>query len=270
MRQRPTVGIHDFFNSRPLLHPIRHGLIETPFTLVIDNPANLARRFHDGELDIALIPSIEYARSDDAVIIPDLCIASIGKVETVILFSDLAMEDIETVLVDPKSRTSVAMLTILFKELYDKEPVIIVSKDDDPASMLRGADAGLVIGDAAFGVDREKYVVNDLGELWYRSKGRPFVHALLCAKEGYKWEAAIAALVEAKKTGLAHRDLVAKEEKKGVLGYEELYDYLTTRILYNLDEEEIAGLSHFLKEAKKLELCKRDDLKFYRHSPSKE
>ena len=263
MDQRPTVGLHDFLNSRPLTHPIRHGLVETPFTVVYDTPANLAERFHGGELDIALIPSIEYARAEDAVIIPDLCIASLGRVLTVIVFSELAIEDIETVVVDNRSRTSVTMLKILFKELYKKDVITIKSSDDDPAKMLRDADAGLLIGDAAFSIDRGKYLVADLGELWYQYAGRPFVHALLCAKEGKNWDTAVAALAEAKRVGLSHLDLVAKEEKRGEVAPEELYDYLTKNILYNLAEEEVAGLGHFLAQAKKMGEAPRTDIKFY-------
>ena len=214
MDQRPIVGLHDFLNSRPITHPIRHGLVETPFTIVYDTPANLSDRFHEGELDIALIPSIEYARSEEAVIIPDLCIASLGRVMTVIVFSELAIEDVETVVVDNRSRTSVTMLKILFNELYKKEIITIKGSDDDPSKILRDADAGLLIGDAAFAINQEKYLVTDLGELWYKYAGRPFVHALLCAKEGKNWNKAIKALAEAKRIGLSHLDLVAKEEKK--------------------------------------------------------
>jgi chorismate dehydratase len=261
----PVVGLHDFLNSRPLLHPIRHGLVETPFTLVIDTPANLAARFAAGELDIALIPSIEYARIDDAVIIPDLCIASLGRVETVILFSDLAMEDIESVFCDPKSRSSVAMLQILFKELYGKQPAIIPGHDDLD-HMLRDADSALIIGDTAFKVDRQKYLTHDLGELWYQYAGRPFVHAVMVAHKGAAWEGAIHALGEAKRIGMEHRELVAKESATEWLSVEGAYDYLTKRIIYDLNPEQIDGLSHFLTKAKQLGLSPRDELQFYHHT----
>lgn len=270
MTRKPVVGLHDFLNSRPLLHPLRHGLIETPFDLVIDTPANLATLFHAGELDIALIPSIEYARSSQAVIVPDICIASLGRVETVILFSTIAIEEVQTVVADPKSRTSTAMLTILLKELYGRDITPVAGHCDDPDDMLRDADAGLVIGDAAFGIDREKYLVHDLGELWFEFAGRPFVHALLCARKGERHDQAVAALKEAKEIGLDHRDLVAREEKRNNPGYDVLYDYLAHRILYDLHAEEKEGLAHFLSLAKKAGLCQRDDLHYYDPPPSTE
>jgi chorismate dehydratase len=262
MSKRPRVGFHDFYNSKPLLHALRRGLVETPFDLVIDTPSRLADRFSEGDLDIALIPSIEYARVTDAVISPVLCISSLGKVDTVLLFSELAIEDIESVAVDPKSRASAAMLKILFKEQFGKELITFVG-EEEPEMMLRSADAGLVIGDLAFGVDREKYVVNDLGELWYNSTGRPFVHAVLCLKEGQRFDSALASLKEAREIGEKNLALIAKQETDSEEEAEVMLGYLTSRIFYDLGVEEIKGLEYFLASAKKLGLCDRSDLKFY-------
>lgn len=263
MKIRPRVGFHDFLNSRPLLYPFRHGLLETPFELVVDTPSRLADRFHEGELDMALIPSIEYAMSEGSVIVPAVCIASLGPVETVVMFSEMAMEDVESVLVDPKSRSSVAMLRILFKEMHNKEPAMITGKEDDPALVLRSADAGLVIGDAAFSVDREKYLVHDLGELWFRHTGRPFVHAVLCAKRGQMWDRAVAAIEEAKKIGLLERELIARQEGRDHREADAILDYLTKRIIYDLGEAERDGLSVFLRKAMELGLASRAELEFY-------
>ena len=259
---RPVVGLHDFLNSKPILHPIRHGLMEVPFSLVIDTPAALADRFAAGDLDMALIPSIEYARISDAVIVPSVCIASMGKVETVLLFSDMAVEDIESVAVDPKSRTSVAMLQVIFKERFSKDVTIIKGLEDDPEMLLKDADAGLVIGDAAYRVDHKKHVAVDLGELWFQFSGRPFVHAVLCCRRGEKWDAAAAALQEARELGMEHRELVARQEAKNPQEVQRMIDYLNGRIFYNLGEKELDGLRFFLEEAKIMGLCERDELEF--------
>jgi len=260
---RPRVGIHDFLNSRPILHPFRHGLVNMPFKLVTDTPANLADMFHNGELDMALIPSIEYGRNPDAVIVPVVCIASIGKVETVLLFSENAIEDIDSVCVDPRSRTSVAMLRILMKERFGKDISIVTGSGSNPEEMLRNAEAGLLIGDAAFAVNREKYMVHDLGEEWFTHCGRPFVHAMLCAKRGEKWDEAVAAIAEAKEAGLKNRELIARQETHDHRKADEIYDYLSKRIIYDLNSEEKDGLSHFLSAAKRMDLCLRDNLEFY-------
>ncbi len=237
-------------------------MIDAPFELVIDTPARLADRFADGELDIALIPSIEYARADDLVILPTFCIASLGRVGTVLLFSDMGVEDIESVCVDPKSRTSVAMLQIIFKGMYGKD-ITLVQGEEDPELMLRSADAGLVIGDNAFDIDRENHIVYDLGELWYEYSGRPFVHALLCARQGVDWGKAIDALEEAKRIGLKSRELIARHVSKTPAQVDTLMEYLNSRIFYELGDNERDGLQHFLQLAKSMNLCDHDQLRFY-------
>lgn len=260
---RPVVGFHDFINSKPLLHAFRHGLVDTPFKLVTDTPSGLSDRFHKGELDIALLPSIEYARAEDAVIIPVACISSLGRVDTVLLFSENAIEDVDSVSVDPKSRTSVAMLRVIFKEKFGKNINVTVARGYTPDDMLRNADAGLVIGDQAFGVDRDKYVVHDLGELWYKFSGRPFVHAVFCAKRGKRWDAAIAAIAEAKTIGLANRRLIAKQESGSHIEEETIYEYLTKRIRYDLGDPEKEGLEYFLARSGKMGLASVTTLKLY-------
>jgi chorismate dehydratase len=261
--ERPRVGIHEFLNSRPILYPFLHGLVETPFTLVTDSPANLAQRFAKGDLDIALIPSIEYGRNEDAVISPALCIASLGRVDTVLLFSEMAIDDMETVCVDPRSSSSVAMLKIIFQERF-KRDIITITGETDPAMMLRSADAGLIIGDSAFSIDREKYITHDLGEMWYQHCGRPFVHALLCAHKGAKWPHALSALAEAKEIGKSHIDLIARQTAKTREEAERNIEYLTTRIRYDLNKDEIDGAQYFLETATRKGLCQRSALKFYK------
>lgn len=260
--ERPRVGIHEFLNSLPILYPFRHGLVETPFTLVTDTPANLARRFAQGDLDIALIPSIEYARIPDAVISPAVCIASLGRVDTVLLFSEIGIEDVETVCVDPRSSSSVAMLKIIFKQRFHRD-VITITGETDPAMMLRSADAGLIIGDSAFSIDREKYVTHDLGEMWYQHSGRPFVHAVLCAREGQKWPHALVSLAEAKEIGKSHIGLIARQTAKTHDEAERNIEYLANRIRYDLGKDEIEGLTFFLSTAQAMGLCGRSGITLY-------
>jgi len=261
-QKHPKVGLHDFLNSKPLLYALNQGLVETPFDLLIDTPSKLADRFSAGDLDIALIPSIEYARMADAVISPMFCIASLGKVDTVLLFSELAIEDIQSVAIDPKSRSSAAMLKILFKKVYGKALSIFVGSEK-PELMLRSADAGLVIGDMAFGIDREKYMTLDLGELWFKSFERPFVHALLCLKEGQRFDSVLASLKQAREIGEENIALIARQQAQSEEEAERLYKYLTSTIIYDLGEEEKKGLQYFLDSAKEMGLCDRSDLKFY-------
>jgi len=105
--------------------------------------------------------------------------------------------------------------------------------------------------------------VADLGEWWFQYSGRPFVHAVLCAREGERWDAALAAIAEAREVGLRYRELIARQEADSPEQAGRILEYLTARIFYDLGPREQDGLAHFLTAAKQMGLCHRDDLVFY-------
>ncbi|MFW2331971.1 MAG: menaquinone biosynthetic enzyme MqnA/MqnD family protein [Nitrospinota bacterium] len=263
IENRYRVGIHDFLNSRPFLYPFKHGLADAPFDIVTLPPATLAKEFHANNIDIGLIPSIEYARGYSAKIIRPYCIASLGEVSSVLLYSDRPLEEIESVAIDPKSRTSVVMMQILFKELFDNDVALTVAPDGDPMRGMEVAHAGLIIGDLAFEVDNEKLLTYDLGKLWYQFSGRPFVHALFVTKHLSDIDFAIDALNSGIKYGLEHLAHVIKSEKESSLTEDILFDYLGKRIIYKLDATIEEGLIYFFELASKWKLINQVELKFY-------
>ena len=105
MVQRPLrFGIHDFLNAGPLLIPLSEKGADAGLRMVIDAPPALADRLKAGELDLAMIPSVEYLREGDAYrLIPDVCIASRGPVGTVLLLTQKPVDKIRSVAVDIRS-----------------------------------------------------------------------------------------------------------------------------------------------------------------------
>src|SRR5436309_15132939 len=80
-------------------------------------PTDLNRRLLDGEIDIAPISSIEYARNADRLrLLPRLCVGSEGAVDSIQLVSRVPLEQVRTVGVTPESATSVALTKILLPE----------------------------------------------------------------------------------------------------------------------------------------------------------
>src|ERR671938_555017 len=104
-------------------------------------PTDLNRRLLDGELDAAPISSIEYARNAERLrLMPRLCVASEGAVDSIQLVSRKPLEQVRLVAVTPESATSVALTNVLLPEA---EQVPLSSYADGDA------DAKLLIGDAA-------------------------------------------------------------------------------------------------------------------------
>src|SRR5439155_21584187 len=137
------LGAVGYLNARPLIF----GLDRSPrFDLRCDVPSECARLLHAGEIDLGLVPSIEYLRGESYRIAPGLAIASRGPVASVALFTTRPMPDVRSIVMDTSSRTAVAPVRVLCARLFEIQPAI-ESQGPDLRAMLERGDAALLIGD---------------------------------------------------------------------------------------------------------------------------
>src|ERR1700755_785951 len=129
-------------------------------------PTELTRMLVAGELDTAPISSIEYARHADSLrLLPRLCVASEGAVDSIQLVSRKPLEQVRHVAVTPESATSVALVKVLLPEA-DQAPLDAYETGD--------AEAKLLIGDAALrSAFEDPTPHHDLGRLWLERTGLP-------------------------------------------------------------------------------------------------
>ena len=222
-------GAVSYLNARPL--------IEGLDPLILDEPARLVRRFEAGELDVALLP-VAAAEAAGLARVGRLGIAAEGKVDSVLLILRKAVKEIETLRLDPASRTSNVLAQVLLRDAFSVTPEIVDGE----------ADAELVIGDAALVRLGEADMVLDLAETWTWFTGLPFVFAAW-----YGDEAAAPALEAAYEKG---RQRIAEYAADAALGLETaaLETYLRERIRYELSGRELGGLRRFLESARRLGL----------------
>ena len=135
-------------------------------------PTELNRMLIAGEIDLAAISSIEYARNADMLrLLPRLCVSSEGAVESIQLISKTPLAKIRTVAVTPESATSVVLTKVLFP-------------DADQVPLGEDAEAKLLIGDAALkSAFEDPTPHHDLGRLWLERTGLPMVFAVWAAPE---------------------------------------------------------------------------------------
>jgi chorismate dehydratase len=135
-------------------------------------PTELNQRLLEGELDAAPISSIEYARHADSLrLLPRLCVASEGAVDSIQLVSKKPLEQVRVVAVTPESATSVVLTKVLLPE------AVHVPLGED-------SDARLLIGDAALKSAFEDPTPHyDLGRMWRDRTGLPMVFAVWACPE---------------------------------------------------------------------------------------
>ena len=251
------VGAVSYLNAKPLYH----GLCEfAPYVrLSMDVPSLLAEQLAAGELDVALIPSVEYLRGAGRgyEIIPGFAIAARGPVRSVKLFSRVPWEQVERLALDAGSRTSQVLARIWLDARHGVRPEQVEELPLGVSALESTADAVLVIGDRAMRVPHEPFhEVVDLGEAWHALTGLPFVFALWVAREGVDLGDLPAALEQSRAAGLAMRGRLARMHGLRLgLDFATCYDYLTRVLSYDLGEPEIAGLERFAAMAAALGLA---------------
>ncbi|AGA30185.1 menaquinone biosynthetic enzyme MqnA/MqnD family protein [Singulisphaera acidiphila] len=265
------VGVVSYLNAKPLYYRLDEA---SPNVQVEqDLPSRLADRLRLGELDIALIPSVEYFRGAGTglgyEVLPGFAIAARGPVRSVKLFSRVPFGQIKRLALDAGSRTSQALTRVWLDAAHGVRPSRIELLPMGLPVLESTADAVLVIGDRAMTVpDAPFHEVVDLAEAWNEMTGLPFVFALWVARSGADLGDLPETLARCRTAGLTHASELASEHGPRLgLDVATCYDYLTRVLSYDLGEPELAGLRRFAQMATQLGLIPRGaDLVFHRPS----
>jgi chorismate dehydratase len=247
MSSRPRISVVQYLNTAPLVWGMVHGDERERFDLSFTTPANCAEDLRAGRADVGIIPSIEYQRIGGLRVLPGISIASKDRVRSVLLLSRVPLEAVRTVALDTSSRASAALVEVLLRKFYAIDFRAIPCAPD-PASMLRAAEAALLIGDPAL-VYRGEARVFDLAAEWKKFTGLPFVFAVWACRAavpGLDLEDLRRDFTHSRDQGLAHVDEISAEYAPR-LGTDarDLRIYLTENIDYTLDEDNLAGLRLF-------------------------
>jgi chorismate dehydratase len=251
------VGAVTYLNAKPLYY--RLSELCPRIELAMDVPSRLSERLAAGELDVALIPSVEYLRGAELgyQIIPGFAIAARGPVRSVKLFSRVPLDRIERLSLDEGSRTSQALARVWLDARHGIRPARIEQLPLGVPVLESTADAVLVIGDRAMAVPHGPFhEVVDLAEAWRSLTGLPFVFALWVARGGVELGDLPGVLSRSRELGLAHADDLSRTHGPRLgLDVSTCYDYLTRVLSYELGEPELAGLRRFAQMAARLGLA---------------
>ena len=262
---RVRLGAVGYLNARPLVY----GLEALPqFELRFDVPSKCAELLHEGAIDLGLIPSIEYNHPitrTEYSIVPDLAIASSGPVASVAIYSQRPMPDVRSIALDTSSRTSVALVRVLCKREFKISPRL-EHRGPDLDEMLTACDAALIIGDNALMRDGDGSIEKiDLGDVWMRTTGLPFVYAFWAGRHGCLSPRDVEVLHGARDRGLQHTSEIAREyfaslPERQAMGVR----YLRDNIKYSLGAQERAGLELFYRYAVEAGVISRaEPLRFF-------
>ena len=153
--------------------PVFYELDQPGLEQITGVPTQLNRMLIQGEVDVAPISSIEYARNADSLrLLPRLCVSTEGAVDSIQLITRKPLEQVRSVAITPESATSVVLTRVLLGEV-------------ELVPLEQPADARMLIGDAALRSAFEDPTPHyDLGRLWQERTGLPMVYAVWACRDG--------------------------------------------------------------------------------------
>ncbi|MGI9192553.1 MAG: menaquinone biosynthetic enzyme MqnA/MqnD family protein [Chitinophagaceae bacterium] len=176
MQKKIRVGAVSYLNTKPLIYGFQQGLLSDQIELTLDYPARLATALQKKEIDIALLPVASIQRIPDAEVISDYCIGALGEVASVCIYSEVPIDEIQSIYLDYQSQTSVALTKILLREHWQTRPMLMEA-NENYISEIKGKTAGLIIGDRALENYNKFPYRYDLSVAWHEYTQLPFVFA---------------------------------------------------------------------------------------------
>lgn len=252
MMEKISVSIISYLNSKPFLYGLNKMSIAKQIDLNLDIPSKTVSKLALNLADVGLIPVAGLEDLNDYQIVGDYCIGAVGKVRTVVLVSDVPLEQIETVLMDYQSRSSILLAKVLSKFYWKKEFGWENTCNDFQNKSIKGNTAGVVIGDRVFDIENRYKYCYDLSEEWYKFTGLPFVFAVWAStkniSEEFKKD-----FNEALSFGISNISEITEMEQINYPNVN-IHDYFSQNISFIFDEKKKAGMNKFLELARKLEL----------------
>ncbi|KIE58055.1 ABC transporter substrate-binding protein [Methylacidiphilum kamchatkense Kam1] len=233
----PTIGSVPYLNAKPLIYGLNDHV-------VFATPAELSLMLKEGKLDVALCPVGASLIEGWSYFVDGMGIVADGDVYSVILVNDKPLDALQTVRGDFESRSSMLLLRVIFECFFGRQLRIV--------SVHEKADGFLLIGDKALKYRKEhpERTVIDLGGLWKKLTGLPFVFALWTIRADYEEKQKIKELLtQAKERGLASIDKIAQSPQE--------ITYLTHFIRYEVKGKEKMGIEEFSKKLIQLRLIKQ-------------
>ena len=273
------ISIVEYLNTAPLVWGFTEGPLAGKYDLSFTVPSQCAEALRRGEVDVAIMPAIEYQRMEGIVILPGMSVAAKGEVRSILVVAKKPIDRAKRIALDTSSRSSAALVRLLAAGHWGIEPEFVDAAPDPPA-MLADADAALVIGDPALRIalkmeflfakkprtdppgvccqgDAEdlpvpgypSVFVYDVAYQWREMTGKPCVLAIWAGRRDKITPEVVADFQASKQFGLEHiEDIAEAASVKLDLPASSLETYLRDNINFSLDEENLAGLNLYFEK----------------------
>lgn len=247
MKKAFKISLISYLNSKPFVYGLEHYASCKGMELYLDIPSKTALKLMNGEADAGLVPVGALNDLPPYQIVSDYCIGAVGRVRTVVLASEVPLEEIREVILDYQSRSSVLLVQVLARHFWKRNYGWIKGSPGFETEGIRGTTAGVVIGDRVFEAEKRYPYIIDLSGEWMKFTGLPFVFAVWVTCKTLP-ATFIQQLNQALAYGIHNIPRVEEMEQEHYPGVD-ISTYFTENISYSLDEAKRAGMKRFLELA---------------------
>lgn len=241
-----------YANTYPFIYGLTESGFDAKVILETDHPADCASKLISGKVDIGLVPVAILPLLSEYHIISEYCIGANRNVRTVMLLSNCPFNNIETVFLDYRSRSSVNLSKVLAKNYWNSEFRWMNTSKGFDFRNIKKNEAVVLIGDQCFEYEKSFSYKIDLALEWKNFSGLPFVFACWTANKIIDQEF-ISEFNKALSLGVGNIDaVVQKYGKTGVISGNNLRTYLKENIDYDLDDDKKKAMKLFLELMGKL------------------
>jgi len=240
------VSAVSYLNTIPFIYGINQSDLKDKIDLSLDYPSVCAQKLIENKVDIALVPIVVLKQNPQFNIISDYCIGANGNVDTVCLYSDVPLMEVQEIYLDYQSRTSVELLKLLCRDHWNISADFRISTEGFE-SKIEGKTAALIIGDRAFSANGKYNFMYDLSASWKEMTGLPFVFACWISNKEIEKDF-IFEFNTSLKMGIENLEEAIKKESKNYPHCKNPKEYLNHKISYTLDEDKRKGMELFLSK----------------------
>lgn len=248
------VGTVPFLVARPLDCGLGD---EDGITLQPDVPALLVERLRAGELDVALVSSIELFRQPGYRYLDGLAVAGHDFVASVQVFLRKPLDEVRSVAMDPASRAAATLVRTMLAERAGGPPEYLECSLEQDARAIE-ADAWLRIGDQALReyLEPNAHPVFNPSQAWREQTGLPFVFATWIVRPGVDMAPHLDAFDRARARGEKKRAEYAEQaSEQWSLPLEACRRYLLDECVYEPGGPMRDALGEFQRRAAAIGLC---------------
>ncbi|HRY32734.1 MAG TPA: menaquinone biosynthesis protein [Bacteroidales bacterium] len=246
-RKTLRISAISYLNTTPFVYGIKYSGFLDNYEMSFDVPATCAEKLIRRQADIGIVPVAAINAIPDARMLTDYCIGAEGPVKTVLLVSLSPIEDIDTVYLDPDSRTSVKLCRIL-EHYHWKKKFNYARLEPELLQYLPAGSGAVIIGDKTFGIESVYPRIYDLSGEWYHMTRLPFVFACWVSP-GPLSPQVVDKFNKAISYGVTHLDEVIDSIDPAIFPDVDLRGYFYNNLSYGLDDLKRQGMNEFLRLA---------------------